>query len=173
MTRFSPGKVFRTIAKEKGIPVLELNKNAQKEVDLEVDRQSKEAGLKGNVVIEGDLAAWVNKEVPNKTVIRIWFSASAEARGERIFNDEKSRISEKYPTIAEATSSVTERDTADRARYIKYYEIDWTPDTDEKTEINHIEYDKVIDTSNLDIEAVKKEVFEFLESKGLKPAETI
>jgi predicted cytidylate kinase len=161
LDRFSTGNVFRQFAKERGISVMELNKTAEKEIDIEVDKQSKEAGLKGNVVFESDLAAWVNSEVPDKTVIKIWLDASPEKAGERIFNDEKTRTSEKYNTLEEAIEAVRTRFAADQARYKKYYDID----------VLTLPYDKRINTDLLDVEGVKKEIFEFLDEKGLKHIE--
>jgi len=157
LNHFSTGEVFRKVARERGVSVLELNKTAERPVDLEVDSASREVGMQGHVVIESDLAAWVNAEVPGKTVVKVWLDASAEKRGERVFNDEKKRMSEKYSTVEDAVEAIKKRDAADTARYLKCYQID--PNT--------LEYDKRVNTDLLDVEGVKNAVFEFLESKGL------
>ena len=80
LNRFSTGEVFRRIAKEKGFELPLFNEIASKKVDLEVDRQNRKAGEKGGVVIESDMAAWINRTVPGKTVLRIWLDASAQIR---------------------------------------------------------------------------------------------
>jgi len=169
--RFSTGEVFRRIAKEKGYEMPLFNEVASKEVDLEVDRQNREAGERGGVVIESDMAAWINQEVPGKTVLRIWLDASAETRGTRIFNDEKKRESEGYENVGESIQKVAERDNADRSRYVRVYNIDIYPNTYEaiNAEADRPEYDKIVDTDTLTIKQVAQEVFEFLDGKGIKP----
>lgn len=159
LRHFATGDVFRRIAQERGWSVLELDQKAEEEVDWEVDRQSKQAALAGRIVFESDLAAWVNAATPGKTVIKIWLDATPETCGERIFNDEKSRTSEKYPTVEEAIKAAKMRFEADKKRYMRHYNVN----------IVKLAYDKIIDTNLLDTTGVKREVFKFLENKGLKP----
>lgn len=169
LDRFSTGEVFRRIAKEKGFELPLFNEVASKEVDLEIDKQNLEAGEKGGVVIESDMAAWINRSVPGKTVLRIWLDASAETRGTRIFNDEKKRESEGYENVGESIKKVAERDNADRSRYVRVYNVDIYPNTYEaiSAEVNRPEYDKIVNTDNLTIEQVAQKVFEFLDGKGM------
>ena len=152
LRHFSTGNVFREVAKERNLSVSELNESAEKEVDLEVDRRSKEEASKGSVVIESDLAAWMNPGAD----IKIWLNASLDERAKRIYGDDKKRISEEYSSFEEAKTVVNKRDTEDRRRYMEYYDIDLT---------DLSIYDLVLNTENLGVQEVINKVISYIESR--------
>ncbi|HIK01495.1 TPA: nucleoside monophosphate kinase [archaeon] len=150
----STGDIFRHIAKERGISLNELNKTAEKEVDELVDKGSKEAGLAGDVVIDGDIAAWMNPDADFK----LYFSASPLTRANRIFEDSNPRITEERQTLEEVKRNIEQRLGDDKRRYMEYYGIDLD---------NLSIYDLVIDTEALSVEDVIKRAIEYIEREGL------
>ncbi|MFB6147939.1 MAG: AAA family ATPase, partial [Candidatus Nanohaloarchaea archaeon] len=56
---FSASDVFYQIAEDRGISHVELAEQAEKEVDIEVDRRTLERGLEHSCVIDGRLPSWV------------------------------------------------------------------------------------------------------------------
>ena len=62
---YSAGMIFREIARERGLTLAELSEIASRDpsIDLEIDRRSYEEALKGNVVIDGHLTAWIVNEL--------------------------------------------------------------------------------------------------------------
>ncbi len=153
---FSTGDIFRKVAKERGLEVSKLSKVAEQEVDWEVDNKSKQAAEKGNVVMESDIAAWINQELPN--TIKIWLDAPLMVRAERIFNSAQKRVAEKYENLAEVAKKIKERRDRDRDRYMERYQYNV-----DDTSI----YDLKIDTERLPVQEVVEKVAEFV-SKRLK-----
>lgn len=151
---FSTGDIFRKVAKARGLEVGKLSKVAEQEVDWEVDNKCRQAAQKGGVVIESDVAAWINKDLPN--AIKIWLDAPLMVRAERIFNDTKKRVAEKYKNLAEVAKKIKERRDRDRDRYAERYSYNV-----DDTSI----YDLKVDTEYLNVEQVVAKVVDFLETK--------
>ena len=153
---FSTGDIFRKVAKERGLEVSKLSKVAEQEVDWEVDNKSKQAAEKGNVVMESDIAAWINMDIPS---IKIWLDAPLMVRAERIFNTTQKRVAEKYKNLAEVAKKIKERRDRDRDRYMERYQYN----------VDDVSiYDLKIDTERLSVQEVVEKVAEFV-SKKLKP----
>jgi len=150
---FSAGNAFRKIAAERGLELPLMNETAEKEVDEEVDNRSRAEAEKAGVVIESKIGAWINKETAD---VKIWLEASLETRANRIFNDEKTRVAEKYVSLDEAKEAIQKRKEADKKRYMDYYQID----LDDKSV-----YDLVIDTENITSEEVINKVIEYIENR--------
>ncbi len=153
MEFFSTGDIFRHVAKERGLAVGQLSAQAEQEVDWEVDNKCKQAGQKGNVVIESDAAAWY---VDN--AIKIWLDAPLMVRAERVFNDMKQRVAEKYANLMDVAKEIKKRRDADRDRYQTLYGFNV-----DDTSI----YDLKIDTEFLSEEEVIKNAIDFI-AKRLK-----
>lgn len=151
---FSTGDIFRKVAKERNLAVAKLSKIAEQEVDWEVDNKCRQAALKGNVVIESDIAAWVNQDIKNS--IKIWLDAPLMVRAERVFNDTKKRVAEKYENLAEASRKIKERRDRDRDRYVERYGYNV-----DDTSI----YDLKIDTEFLTVQQVIDKAMEFIKNK--------
>ncbi len=148
----STGEIFRKVAEERGLSVLELDETAEKEVDLEVDRISKEEAAKGNIILESDLAAWMNPQAD----VKIWLDASLETRAKRVFNDEKKRTAESYNSLDEVKDKLKKRFEADKRRYKNVYGID----------LDDLSiYDLVINTENLTIEEVINKIISYIEKR--------
>ncbi len=137
----SAGQLFRDLAKEKGIALEELSRQAAKspEIDRLIDERSAAESVKGDAVIEGQLAAWMAKD---RAQVRIYLKASDEARIGRIAR----RDHLDYETAHKQT---LEREQIQRDRYKRYYGID----TDDLSL-----YNVVVDTSDRSVESASTEL---------------
>ena len=79
----SSGALFRQLASERGLSLLEFHKLAERdfEIDRAVDGRALEEAKKGDVVVEGHLAGWVLQDVAD---LRIFFTAPLEVRAMRV-----------------------------------------------------------------------------------------
>lgn len=113
LRHISGGAIFRSLAKEKNLSIVELSKNAEysDEIDKLIDGRMVEEGKKGNVVIDSMLCAWFLKDV---ALIKIFLTAPDNVRVERIAKrDKKSFVDAYNETVAREASEI--------ARFKKYY----------------------------------------------------
>jgi len=137
----SAGQMFRELAKEKGISLEELSKEAgnSPEIDRLIDERSAAEAAKGNVVIEGQLAAWMAKDLAK---IRIYLKAPDRVRMERIAHRD-------HLEYAVARRQTIEREQIQRDRYRRYYGID----------IDDLSlYNIIVETGNRSVERASAEV---------------
>lgn len=141
----SSGRLFRSIAEQRGLDLLQLHKLAEQDnsIDLEVDRRAIEEAKRGGVVIEGHLAVWLLKDLAD---VKIIFTAPLEVRVRRITEREGK-------SIQEALEDVKQREESNRIRTLKYYGVDI-----EDLSVG----DLVVNTSALDIDGVRKVVEIFI-----------
>lgn len=135
----SGGHVFREMAKERGLSLLELNRLAMEDagVDLELERRLYQEALNGGVVVESHLAGWTLRGVADVT---IYVKASIKERIRRIAKREG----------REQTDVLKEtlwREVLEAQRFRRLYAID-------VTDLNH--FDIVLDTTFLDEEEAKE-----------------
>ncbi|WP_148688327.1 (d)CMP kinase [Methanopyrus sp. SNP6] len=133
------GKIFREMAKERDMGIEEFSKVAENnpEIDLEIDRRQREAAEKGDVILEGRLAAFVaageldHVKGPDLATLKIWLKAPLEVRSERVAKREKI-------DVEEARRRIQEREKSELKRYKEIYGVD-------PTDLSL--YDLVLDTS--------------------------
>ncbi|WP_456455529.1 (d)CMP kinase [Methanopyrus sp.] len=133
------GKIFREMAKERDMDIEEFSKVAENnpEIDLEIDRRQREAAEKGDVILEGRLAAFVaageldHVKGPDLATLKIWLKAPLEVRSERVAKREKI-------DVEEARRRIQEREKSELKRYKEIYGVD-------PTDLSL--YDLVLDTS--------------------------
>jgi cytidylate kinase len=79
----SSGSLFRQLAIERGVSLVELHKLAEKDfgIDRIVDGRAVEEAKRGDVVVEGHLAGWVLRDFSD---LRIFFTAPLEVRAMRV-----------------------------------------------------------------------------------------
>jgi len=143
---FSASDVFYNIADDRGISHVELAQQANKEVDLEVDRRTLERGLENDCVIDSRIASWVLGEYSN---LRIYVKADLEERAKRI----AAREDISYEKALEDTEK---RDEENSRRYDDYYGIN--------TEDLSI-YDVIIDNTEMSISEQEEQLDKILEKK--------
>jgi cytidylate kinase len=137
----SAGQLFRDLAKEKGVSLEELSKQAANspEIDRMIDERSAAEAEKGDAVIEGQLAAWMAKDLAQ---VRIYLKAPDEERMARIANrDHLDRQAARRQTL--------ERERIQRERYMRYYGIN----TDDLSL-----YNVIIDTGNRSVESTSRQL---------------
>jgi len=105
---------FKDLAKKEGIALLEFQKKAEKDPDIDrkFDALLKEEAGKGNCVVTTWLGPWMVN--PN---VSVWVYAPDNVRAERLAK--RDGIS-----VKEAREHILARDDANRARYLKLYSID-------------------------------------------------
>ncbi len=112
----SNGMLFREMARERGVSLLEFHRLAEEDesIDLEVDRRAMEAAREGCVVVEGHLAAWVLRDVVDVVIL---IDAPVEVRARRVAErDGKS--------VEEALAEIREREESNAKRAKRYYGVD-------------------------------------------------
>jgi len=113
----SGGDIFRTIADERGLTPLELNRLAEDDdsIDRDLDRRLRTtARERAEVVLESRLAGWMAGEFAD---FRVWLDAPLSVRVERIAErEDKSVDTAREETVARARSEAR--------RYREYYGID-------------------------------------------------
>lgn len=110
----SGGEVFREIARERGISVVEVNRLAETDpaLDREVDRRQRHLARAGNCVVESRLSGWMVD-----ADLKVWLRAPVEVRAGRVARREG------QATDA-ALAELVERERSEWARYKAAYNID-------------------------------------------------
>ncbi|RLI32512.1 cytidylate kinase [Candidatus Bathyarchaeota archaeon] len=113
---FSAGVMFREMARERGLSLLEFTKMAEgdEEFDRLVDERTRVEAERGGVVLDGLLSGWMAGDLAD---LRIFLSAPDEARFRRI--GRRDGLS-----LDEARRRTLERERRERERFMRFYKID-------------------------------------------------
>ncbi len=105
---------FKDLAEEEGVSLLEFQEkaSADPEIDKKFDAALKESASGGNCVVTTWLGPWMVE-----ADYRIWVEASEDVRAERLAG--RDGIS-----VPDALEHIQKRDSGNRERYLKLYEID-------------------------------------------------
>ncbi|MFH1065965.1 MAG: cytidylate kinase family protein [Nanoarchaeota archaeon] len=142
---YSVGQLRRQMAEKRGLTIYEFNQ-LKEDTDTEFDNIQKKIGEdEDNFVIEGRLSFHF---IPKS--LKFFFKTDIKKAAERVFKDQRSS-EKKYKTIEEAREEMQERMDNDKRRYKMHYNLD---PYEEK------QFDVVIDTTNLNIDAVAEKVME-------------
>lgn len=154
LKHYSMGDLRRKMAQERNLTLAELNTLGEKRdfTDKQVDEYQKELSKKENkFIIDGRLSYYF---IPSS--IKIFLKAHLRTRSERVYNDE--RKEEKFRDIGDSIASLIEREKSDKSRYKMYYNLDC---------MNELQYDLVLDTTNLGIDEVTKEIINFIKTEKI------
>lgn len=112
----SAGSIFRRIARERGLTLEELSVVASRDpsIDLEIDRITLEEALKGKVVLDGHLTAWIVRYIAD---FKIYITAPLMVRVRRIA--ERDGI-----PLHRALRETVVREWSQKVRYMEYYGLD-------------------------------------------------
>lgn len=116
LEHYSTGRIFRSIAEELGVDLVELSRIAEKDpsIDRRVDSKTIEVARRGGVVIDSHLAAWLVKDLAD---VRIGVVAP--------FNVRVLRIAEREGRGFEEVARETRlREESEKKRFMKYYGVD-------------------------------------------------
>jgi len=110
----SAGDIFRQMAEEKGMDVLEFSKFAEgnTEIDLEIDQRQAEIAQKSeNLIVEGRISAYfINAD------LKVWCTAPLDVRAQRISQREDK-------TVQMAREEIITRERSEIQRYLEIHNI--------------------------------------------------
>ncbi len=115
---YSSGEVFRAIARERGVSIVELTRMAERDpsIDIEIERRTLSVAREGNVVIDSHLAAWL---LASSADMLVYVKAPLKIRAERLSARDGKSIVESYREIMA-------REESQRFRFAEYYGLDTT-----------------------------------------------
>jgi cytidylate kinase len=147
LRRVSAGTTFRKLAQERGLTLEEFCRVAEsdEEIDNLIDEAQKTEAEKGNVVIDGQLAAWMASEHAD---LKIYLIAPLDAR--------IGRIAARDGTEFEfARRETIQREGSEKARYLEYYKVD----------VSDLSiYDLILNTGKYPLDGVSKIVITAIET---------
>ena len=111
----SAGSIFREMAKERGMSVLEFSEYSEKDnnIDIEIDRRQAElAKSSENLIIEGRLSAYFVE-----ADLKLWLVTPFNVRAERIADRENK-------TVDLAKEEIIIREESEALRYKDIHDID-------------------------------------------------
>jgi CMP/dCMP kinase len=113
LRHISAGQLFRRMAKEKGFSLEKFGQLAAEDstIDHMVDEETMREAEKGDLVVDGQLAGWVLREVAD---LRIYLTAPEDIRLKRIAERDKMNLEE-------AREQTFERERVQNERYKKHY----------------------------------------------------
>lgn len=156
------GGVRRTLAKEKGMTLAELNEYAltHAETDVDIDKKiitdTKKLAKKSPVIVEGRTQFHF---FPNS--IKLYIKADLKEGAKRIWlslqkpENKAERNEAKVNSLKELLKKITNREKNDLIRYKKYYNLDHTDES---------HYDFIIDTTHINAEQATQKVVDFIKS---------
>ncbi len=114
----SAGDLFRQRAAELGLSLLEMTEKAEEDdrIDRSIDELIMQEADKDNVILDGQLSAWLVKDRLN---LSIYLTAPDKVRFQRIATRDTL-------TQEEAETTTRKREQAERERFLKLYGIDVT-----------------------------------------------
>jgi cytidylate kinase len=113
----SAGEVFRQMAKEREMDLVEFGRLASEDssIDRLIDERQKEiAAEKNDIIVEGRLSGWFIGDAE----LKIWLTASLECRIRRIL------ARDVIENLDIAKKTTRQREECEAERYRTYYDID-------------------------------------------------
>lgn len=154
----SSGALFRRLAKERGMSLLEFTKLAEKDysIDRMIDNEARKEALKGCVVVDGHIAGWILRDLAQ---VKVYLYAPKEVRASRIaMRDGKA--------FDEALREVEERERSESKRFKEIYGIDINDLTVFDICINTATYG-IEETLRITVEAVKEAMRKSLKTEPI------
>lgn len=145
LRHISSGQLFRKVAEERGLSLVEVHKEAEVDptLDLAVDEEVFKESLEGGVVLDSHLAGWLLKDVAD---LKIFLTSPLEVRAERVAKRDGLSFNE-------ALVQTMEIEESNRKRYLKLYGID----------VKDLSvFDIVINTSKWSVEEVVNNLINFI-----------
>ena len=140
----SAGYVFREMAREHDMSVLEFSEFAEgnDEIDKEIDkRQADIAYESGNIIVEGRLSAhFIEAD------LKVWLTAPLDIRAERVHNRE-------FKSIEQAAREIKIREDSEASRFKEIHGIDI---------YDYDIYDVVLNTDSFSPESISKIILNIL-----------
>jgi len=132
----SAGSIFRDMAKEKGMSLIEFSKFAEDDtaIDIELDKRQAEIAKKSkDLIVEGRLSAYFVE-----ADLKLWLLAPLDIRAERVCNRESK-------SMEIAKEEINVREESEALRYLDIHNID----------INNLDiYDLILNTNRFNPESI-------------------
>nr|MDO8117632.1 AAA family ATPase [Candidatus Sigynarchaeota archaeon] len=156
LRHISTGMLFREMASEQGMDLVEFSTYAEQhdEIDQDLDARMTSIGKDGNVVLDGQLCWFFLKD---HAQYKILLKCDDGVRIGRIYQREREKKGD-LVTLESVTQETLHREKSERERYKRIYGIDLGEEA--FVERSH---DLVIDTTCLSIEAVVQHVLDFIQ----------
>jgi CMP/dCMP kinase len=147
LTHYSIGDLMRSIAKKRGISLMELSKLAEADDSIDLELDKKQISLKDmdNFVIDGRLTAFF---IP-KSDIRVFLDCEDKVRADRILRE--GRRDEGAEDIDELIGIIRKREESEKKRYKEIYNVNY---------LDQNLYNLKIDTTNLTADQVVQKISE-------------
>ena len=142
---FTTGSIFRRVARERGLSLVELSRLAERDpsLDFEIDRRAIEEAYRGWVVVDSHLAGWT---LAAEADVLIYVKAPTPVRIARLAGRDSSGV-------VEAAEQALAREESQWRRFREYYGYD----------ISDLSfYHLVVDTSVLGVEEAYRVIREFV-----------
>ena len=113
----SGGDIFRSLADERGVSLVELNRLAEDDgqIDRDLDRRLRDTAREANdLVLESRLAGWMAGDFAD---VKLWLDAPLDVRAARIADREEK-------PVEDARTETQARADSEAIRYEEYYGID-------------------------------------------------
>lgn len=142
----SSGDIFRGLAAEKGVSIVEMNKIAEtdKSIDKMVDDRTIALGKSMDNTIFDSRMGW--HFVPDS--FKVFVMVDLQEAGRRVYNDSL-RKAESYGDVSDAVEALYTRQSLEKARYGELYGVNYY-------DLNN--YDLVIDSTNATPAAIAEEI---------------
>lgn len=154
-THYSTGDFFRSIAQERGVSTVELNKLA--ETDMSIDKEADDRNIKigemDNIVLDSRLGFYF---IPDS--FKVFLELDRDIAAERILKDKKNNLnrynetSDLFDTKEQIMNSITKRLIMEKNRYKEIYGIE--------DNTAHSNFDLIINTKDIPADEVSKIVVE-------------
>ncbi len=160
------GNIRRKLAREKNMTLEELNLYALEhpETDVNIDRQvatqARIDAKQSPIIVEGRTQFHFLPES-----IKIYIKVDDKEGAKRIWAEiqnkqaSQQRNEGQYKSAEEVEQKIKTRQQNDRTRYLKYYNIDQTDES---------QYDLIVDTTELTPDQGLAKILDFLQQKGIK-----
>lgn len=151
--RYSTGDYMRTMAADRGVTIIELNKISETDpsIDKELDDWQKNLEKKKDesFVLDSRLGFHF---IPSS--IKIFLYGDLNIRAERIFHT--NRLVEKNATLKKTIANIKKRQRLERKRYKEKYGIDY---------LDFSKYDLILNTTKMKPEEVAEKMIQFVKKK--------
>lgn len=153
LKHYSVGDLMRELAASKGMSILELNKLAEtdKDIDQELDARQKKLNKEDDFIIDSRLGFFFIKNA-----IKIFLEVDDNEAARRIFIAPPRNSEKTYNTKKDALCALIARRESETKRIKKTYGIDV---------YDNKNYDLVIDTTDKKPEVVCKDIIQFFKNK--------
>ena len=147
----SAGGLFRQLAEERGMTVVEFNKLAEtdKSIDKLIDDRSTRLGRELSDAVFDSRLAWHFVEESFKVFLMTDVMESAK----RVYNDTE-RSAESYSSVTEAAEALTKRTNLEKERFKALYDVDY---------YNKNNYDLIIESTKATPRQIAEEIVRYYE----------